>query len=147
MATDFAGVGKMVMRAPVWTWLLLPVILVGGWYMATHGYESRRVKSAAFSRTSSGYSFGCHRLFGFKGQTISIDYDVTAMPRGHFKISVLRPLKSLSEGPVLYRTIQQLGSGQLEVELPATGFYTIGCDGSPDGNGYDVTYEASWRVG
>lgn len=138
---------KKVKRVRLWIAFLLPVVLAGGWYMSTRGYESRRVKFAAFSKSGSGYSIGGHRLFGFKGQTITIDYDVKAMPRGNFRIMVLRLLKPITEDPLLYQTIRRTGSGQIKVEVPETGFYTIGCDGTPDGDGYDVTYEASWRVG
>jgi hypothetical protein len=127
---------------------LLVVAVIGlGYLCLTRGSESRRIQFQGFSRSSSGGSLGGNTLFGLEGQTITVNYDVTDLQRGRFKVRVLQ--NRLADIPVVLRrlTIGREGPGRFQLKVPATGFYEIECDGSPGGNGYDVTYTASWDVG
>ncbi|MEX0937322.1 MAG: hypothetical protein WDZ59_05630 [Pirellulales bacterium] len=135
-------------RVRRWATPLLVIAVVGlGYVCLTRGSESCRIQFQGFSHSSTGGSLGGNTLFGLEGQTITVNYDVTELQRGRLQIRVLQ--NRLADIPIVLRrlTINREGPGHFQLKVPATGFYEIECDGSPGGNGYDVTYSASWAVG
>ena len=135
------------MRLPwKYTIVLIPLALIVIFFSLTRGYESRNVQFGGFSSTSSGVSLGNGTIFGLRGQTITVDYDVTEMPRGAFRIFIME-LGWAGIGKVAeQQRIRTMGRGQIQFPVRQVGFYKVNCDGSPDGRGYDVTYTARWKV-
>lgn len=134
-----------------WIWLQAPVVLflvLGfGYWSATHGYESKHVRyDGGFSGSSSGVSSDDNSIFAFKGQTITVDYNVKQLRRGRFWVHVFSAWGPVGQRDSVSRYIESTGPGSVELIARETGRYYVSCDGSPDGNGYDVTYTASWRV-
>lgn len=120
---------------------------MAAFFFFTRGSESHHIQyGGGFTSTKSGMSLGGNSVFALEGQTIRVNYDVTAIPHGKLRIRLLRS-RFLDLPDVLERrTIGSPGPGEFEIQAPGTGFYKIECDGSPDGNGYDVTYTTSWKV-
>jgi len=118
-----------------------------GYYFLTHGYESRRVQfSGLVSSEGWGGNISGGKVYARQGQKIVVDYEVTALSRGRFRVFIMRT-KGLGGFEILAdRDTDHEGTGRLELVVPESGFYKVDCDGSPDANGYDVTYEARWRV-
>lgn len=130
----FATIGGLV---------LFGLLFISG--VHTRGYESKTVRFANFSKVSSGHSMGSKRVFLRAGQTFAIDYE-TEIEHGHLYISLSEfwsPLNTPATGEV---RVRQSGSGQLHVAIPKTGVYRLWIRGSPDSNGYALSYDVSWKA-
>lgn len=109
------------------------------------GHEKRRVTFNSPGISSRmGTSLGSKSILATAGQTISVKYNAR-VTRGYFKVWI-RP-KGVLLGPVVAQTGNlKTATGTLDYKVPSTGLYKIFIFGTPDGNGYDVTYEASWQT-
>ena len=71
--------------------LWVPPVVLGLIYLSlTRGYESRHITFAHLSSTASGLTLGNGTVWAFEGQTISVDYDVTELRRGHLRIFIMQ---------------------------------------------------------
>ena len=110
------------------------------------GNASKTVRfDAPATSYESGWTLGTTYFWARAGATLRVEYETTVR-RGAFYIAV-HQVKS-GPGPHVpgSRYVERSGKGIFDVPLPETGLYWIVLDGSPMGNGYDVTYKASWRI-
>ena len=118
-----------------------------GCWSLTHGSEHKHVEfHGGFGTTDSGTQIGGNMLFAFKGQKIRVEYDVKEIKRGRFYIHVWKAWVPLETNSRWTRYVKHAGPGVLEMTVTETGLYHVSCSGSSDGNGYDITYTASWKV-
>ena len=124
--------------------LALAVMLGGSFFYG--GNASKTVSfNAPATSSESGWTLGTTYFWAHEGATLRVEYDTTVR-RGAFYIAV-HEVKS-GPGPHVAgsRYVEQSGKGIFDVPLPETGLYWIILDGTPMGNGYDVSYKASWRI-
>ena len=118
-----------------------------GCWSLTHGCEHKHVEfHGGFGSTDAGTLIGGSTVFAFERQKIRVDYDVKEIKRGRFYIHVWKAWAPPDTKFRWTRYVKHAGPGVLELTVPKTGLYDVLCDGSPDGNGYDITYTASWAV-
>ena len=112
-----------------------------------HGPSSFRVQFSGFTCSEGwGGNISGGKVYARQGQKIVVDYDVTDLSRGRFRIFIFRKKGLGGMKVVADHYTGREGPGKTEFVVPESGFYEVDCDGTPDGNGYDVTYEARWRV-
>jgi hypothetical protein len=109
----------------------------------TLGFENRRITFSGFaSGTGGGGGFGLKTMLFFKGQTAFVDYDVE-IREGAFRLVIDKYLGGM-ESPRHTEEISSSGSGEAAFPIPETGVYSFRFDGSPRGNGYDLSYSVRW---
>lgn len=109
----------------------------------TLGYEKHSITFSGFaSGTSSGGGFGLKTMLFFKGQTAFVDYDVE-IREGAFRLVIDKYLGGM-DSPRHTEEITASGSGEATFLIPETGVYAFRFNGSPRGNGYDLTYSVRW---
>jgi len=124
--------------------ILLPVLWKLGFL--SRGFDRRRVTFDSPATSSRrGVQFGSTTIFATTGQTLAVRYKAQAA-RGFFRIWIRQKTLGML-GPVEASTGNlRSGDGTLQFVVPRNGLYMIMIDGSPDGNGYDVTYDVSWST-
>ena len=109
----------------------------------TLGYEKRTVTFSGYaSGTRAGGGFGLKHMLFFEGQTYFAEYD-TEIREGSLRIGILKTLGGPG-APHHVEAITRSGSGEVNYVIPKTGIYSVYFDGSPLGDGYDVTYSVRW---
>jgi hypothetical protein len=109
------------------------------------GYEKRRITfTSPATGSSQGITVGSKTIYATAGQTIAVNYNAT-VTRGRFQIWIRQ--RRFMLGPVVANTGRLTsGIGTLRFTAPRDGWYYISINGSPDGNGYDISYDASWAT-
>ena len=109
----------------------------------TLGYENRSISFSGYaSGASSGGGFGLKRMLFFEGQTFFADYNAE-IREGTLRIGILKTLGGLG-APHHVAVVSSSGEGTTTYRIPETGIYSIYFDGSPSGNGYDLSYSVRW---
>jgi len=119
--------------------LFLYLMLTG---LLNRGSESKTIRFSNASKITSGYTLGSKRVFLRKGQTFTADYEVQIETGGlYIRLRKLwAPFNTPATGQL---RVKQSGSGQLRIPVPETGMYHLWIDGSPDRDGYDLSYTVS----
>ncbi len=128
--------------------LAVVLLLLGGaCWILTGGYENKHIRyNGGISSLDSGLAIHCTSVFALKGQTISVDYDITRLDRGRLCIHIWNSWLTPLEKTQTTRYVEQPGTGRVELTVPDTGFYDVSCYGSSKGKGYDIEYSALWRA-
>jgi hypothetical protein len=133
---------KKVVLAGVGVILILFLTFSG---LLSRGYESKTIRFANISKSSHGSAFGTKRMFLRQGQTLAIDYDAE-VEKGSLYLR-LRSFWAPHNAPPLDEVrVSQSGSGQLHIPIPSTGVYQLWISGTPDRDGYDLSYTVSWKA-
>jgi len=129
--------------------LVLVVIAALGLAYATGlikalGYE--KVSTAYHGHgvgSDSGGGFGLKHMYFFEGQTFFAQYDAE-IREGSLRIGILETFGEFNTKPHFVKAIQVGGRGEVTYRIPKSSFYSIYFEGSPSGNGYDISYEMLW---
>ena len=109
----------------------------------TLGYESRSIKFVGYGTNSrSGGGLGLKRMLFFEGQTFFAEYDAE-IREGALRVGILKA-SSAPGGPHHVKIVSSDGAGDTTYRIPETGLYSIFFNGSPRGNGYDISYSVRW---
>ena len=137
-------------RHPNWIWggagLLTVVAFLLTLYMLGtfgNGYESKRISFENFSSSDRGYSLGTKTCYLKAGQVLIVHYEAEVV-RGGLTLLVDDYKEFIGGDPINRITINQTGTGDFRTRAPEDGFYKLRTYGSPDGNGYEVTYTLRW---
>ncbi len=148
--SDVRAAGK---RGSVSFWLLLiggvlAIILVGGYvgHFWGKGTISRSISGGGFTSSQSGWELGFNTFELKSGQVIQVEYEISERKSGELLIKFWKePTMGL---PKIVKTqkVTKTGKGSYSFRASGKGRYRIEFDAMPDGNGYDLSFEADWRV-
>jgi hypothetical protein len=113
--------------------------------LLSRGFESKTIRFSGVSRTSYGTGLGFKVMFLRAGQVFTADYD-TQLKRGGMLIWFRKAYDPPGSQALSRVKVSQSGSGQIRVPIPETGLYRLMITGTPDGDGYDLSYDLSWRA-
>ena len=133
---------------PVAVLVLVVIATVGLAYAAglitTLGYEKVSKAYHGYGAGSrSGGGVGLKHMYFFEGQIFFARYDAE-IREGSLRIGILETFGELGDKPHFVKEVQVGGQGEVTYRIPKSGFYSIYFDGSPSGNGYDISYEMRW---
>lgn len=109
------------------------------------GYESRSIRFYGIGSTSRGYALGFKTMYLREGQTLVVDYE-TDIETGALGIRLSTVMQGFRTPPEQRTRVKDSGAGEFRIEILKTGPYRLEFYGSPDGDGYDLSYSASWRI-
>ena len=125
----------------------LGVLTVGAMYLGgviCWGHESYEIRSVApFGRSRVGASFGPKQIYLRAGETLVVRYDAE-IRKGHLMLHLFKPFKPLGSKDSVSKNVYTTGKGEFTVRIRENCYYVLSIDAWPDGNGYDVAYDASW---
>ena len=132
------------------------VILAALWFFAygtgVFPYLGKKVWTERWAATplvvvsdgvANGMNVGTRRFVFLKGQRIFVDYDLKRLTHGSLDVHIVQVGK-IEAGGAGFKRVDRIGRGRVELVAPATGIYAISVKGSPDKNGYDLSYSATW---
>lgn len=134
--------------------VIVGIALVVGliaWCNPFLGGESSHVvcDNAISSGSYMQLNYGSKRIYASAGQTLSLSCEAT-VERGYLTVDVERdgfPLRPLGQSPIRRVNIHRSQPAtQYEVPISETGLYRIDISPWREPNGYDITYDVSWRV-
>lgn len=133
----------LIIGVAVFLVVVLPSLYFTG--MLNRGYESRHVSFGGFASSNNGMSLGLKSMHLESGNEFVVDYDAT-VHRGGLMIYLHKRKGMIGGDMVGMERITSSGAGQVVIPIEEPGYYTLRISGSPGGEGYDVSYSASWTV-
>lgn len=112
--------------------------------ITTLGYEKVSKTYHGYGAASrSGGGVGLKHMYFFGGQTFFARYDAE-IREGSLRIGILETFGEFGNKPHFVKEVQVGGRGEATYRIPKSSFYSVYFDGSPSGNGYDISYEMLW---
>lgn len=107
---------------------------------------SYQVSMGIGSNSKRGYNLGFSTFTMKAGQALVVEYEVKERKSGYLTVYVWEE-PGLSFPKIIDSfQIKEEGKGLHRFQAKKTGSYRIDFSPSPDGNRYDFSYEARWRM-
>jgi hypothetical protein len=123
--------------------LLLIALYAAGLFH--RGYESKSIAFSGITRVQSGHGFGARTMYLRQGQSLVVRYEAD-IRHGDLRVWLNKRFEPLTDVPDGSATVTSSGTGQLPVPIRESALYHLTIRGTPDRNGYDISYTLSWRV-